>query len=179
MKQCKSCGLEKQLDQFHNSKASADGKQYNCKSCECKRSASWYARNKDKAVQLKKAYRDANKELIAQRKREYRAENYEEVKKREKTHQENNLHIYAKNSSKRRAKLANATPAWLTEDDDFIFNEIYEMRDIRSKDTGVIHHVDHIIPLQGEEACGLHVWWNLQLLPASENISKSNKVGGI
>lgn len=110
--------------------------------------------------------------------KQYKLDNREQILAYQKEYKQKYPHLNAKKEAKRRASKLNATPAWLTEDDDFIFNEIYEMRAIRSNDTGVTHHVDHIVPLQGKDACGLHVWWNMQLLPASENISKSNAVGG-
>ncbi len=67
-----------------------------------------------------------------------------------------------------------ATPKWLTPEQRKQIVDIYEhMRDCRVV-TGEDYHVDHIVPLRGENVCGLHVPWNLQVLPADVNISKSH-----
>lgn len=88
----------------------------------------------------------------------------------------NNSHWFKNNrakhnhkEAKRRAKQLNATPKWLTNEDWTKIKNMYE-----TCPEG--WHVDHIIPLQGKEVSGLHVPWNLQHLPAKENIIKGNKV---
>jgi len=78
-------------------------------------------------------------------------------------------------TAKRRAARLQATPDWLTDEQHWVIQEIYDLCVLRSDLTGVAHHVDHIVPLQGKTVCGLHVPWNLQVITATENCSKGNQ----
>ena len=82
----------------------------------------------------------------------------------------------AQRASKRRAAKVLACPKWLSNIDLAKIKSIYKMANNLSKKTGTKHHVDHIVPLQGKDVCGLHVPWNLQVLPAEENLRKYNKL---
>ncbi len=93
-------------------------------------------------------------------------------KKSSKRHYNRNKHAYTAKLAKRRAQKLKATPKWLTKDQLWLIQQFYAARQPG-------FHVDHIVPLQGENVCGLHVPWNLQILPAEENITKSNKFEAI
>ena len=82
----------------------------------------------------------------------------------------NNRDKYNAYLAKYRAKKLSATPKWLSKSQ-FLEIEAYYTK---AKSLGL--EVDHIIPLQGDNVCGLHVPWNLQLLTRQENASKSNKL---
>lgn len=73
----------------------------------------------------------------------------------------------------RRARKKNATPAWA---DTQRIKEVYKRAKRIGKCLGIRVQIDHIVPLQSDFVCGLHVPWNLQILTAELNVKKSNKV---
>ena len=74
-------------------------------------------------------------------------------------------------SRKRSERKRHATPHWLTSKDHSEIESFY----MRAKKMIEYSEVDHIVPLQGNNVCGLHVPWNLQILSRRANLSKGNR----
>lgn len=78
--------------------------------------------------------------------------------------------------AERRAAKNKATPPWLSPEQRAEILNLYELALSMFDKTGEKYHVDHIIPLNGELVSGLHVPWNLQVITASENCRKKNRL---
>jgi hypothetical protein len=105
-----------------------------------------------------KRYREAHVEQTRATTKKYRTENRGRL---------NALYM------KRYAQKKNAMPTWA---DQKAIAAFYTEARERTRTTGIVWHVDHIVPLQHKRVCGLHVEYNLQLLPAKENRVKSNSL---
>jgi hypothetical protein len=118
-------------------------------------------------------------EGYTKRHKDYARKNYlknkEKVDSKNKEWADKNPHKRVQYANKRRAAKVNATPSW---SEDNKISVIYEKAKWLESLTGLTYHVDHVIPLQGKNVCGLHVWANLQILEKKINIAKSNKLQG-
>lgn len=80
-------------------------------------------------------------------------------------------------SKKRKTAKKQRVLPWLTKQHFEEIEDFYTIAKMFQMYTGEQYHVDHIIPLQGKNVSGFHVPWNLQVIPARENLSKGNKHG--
>ena len=96
--------------------------------------------------------------------------NKEKEKARTKAYAKANRDKCNAHTAKYRSKKLNATPSWLTKEQLVEITAFYKKAKELEKVTGVKHHVDHIIPLQGKTVSGLHVPWNLEILTEEQHL---------
>ena len=167
------------------------GRTRTCKSCHKLRCKQYYLENKDRLKRKATTYYADNKDTALARVHAYRVANPDRIKQSHKTYYDKNAEacraasrawsrankaLGNSRSSYKRAKLRNATPSWLSKEDKQVMVGYYEMSQRLTKCLGIEHHVDHIYPLAGKNSSGLHVPWNLRVIPAKLNLSKSNKL---
>jgi hypothetical protein len=138
--------------------------------------AEWQRRNKEKVREYQARYKAAHPEKREAAIQSWRARNPETVKamsaragRKWATNNKGrrNASVKARQHAKRRAM-----PAWVDRESLVVF---YVEADRLSRETGIPHEVDHIVPLQSEVVCGLHVPANLQVIPRFTNRSKRNR----
>jgi hypothetical protein len=132
-------------------------KQYNRRENVKDKKNEWYEANKEHVM-------NAAKTRPIEVKREY-----------QKAWKERNTTWVRADTKARRRKHREATPKWLTKKEKAEIRQLYQIAIIMSKTTGEQYVVDHIVPLRGNDVCGLHVPWNLRVITQEENLKKSNK----
>lgn len=131
-----------------------------------------YLRNREKIRETaNKKYRENLEESRAKAREQSRKYKDQRLK-----YNRENPHLAAAYIAKRRAVKKERIPSWFGEFDRFVTMEAAELVKLREKATGIEWHIDHMIPLQGALASGLHCGKNLQVIPAYLNRSKSNKL---
>lgn len=196
LKTCATCKVAHELPRFGVHRRQADGLRRSCKDCEkaiarrsylkhqearkavaIGRAAAWRAvpgnaqRNRERALK----WYHTNPENQANAKA--RAKNWGELHKQQRD--ETGRQYREKNKPRRnahtrtyKARRLNATPAWANFER---IADFYEEAARLSIESGQSFEVDHVVPLQSETVCGLHVESNLMVIPAVLNRAKGNR----
>ena len=162
-----------------------------CVECKSYHKRQHYAKNSKKVSEYNKLHYIKNADKYREYQRQYRIDNADRLRKssREFTrkwriqnpeyqcqYQANNREKFHANVAKRRAAKLNRTLSHNKELTQFVMQEALQQSKDMEELFGVSFHVDHMIPMQALKVSGFHVWYNLQVLPASLNIGKGNRM---
>lgn len=141
----------------------------------------WNAINKKRSTLPKseaakaagRRYYERNKAQVIAR---AQARPLEDKQRYKKAHKQSNKEYYNVLTSLRKRRHKNATPKWLTYQQKQDIKALYMQAMTLTRITSMQYVVDHIIPLNSDVVCGLHVPWNLRVITQEENLKKSNKL---
>ena len=159
IKTCSKCEVEKPIGEFNKCNKAKDGYQYYCKVCSRKRGLVNYQRNRQARLDRFAARYAKDRDFYLRKAREHRRKNPQAIAV---------VQSAQRSPLTEKELFAGAERADVREETAFI----YRLCRLITNQTGVAHHIDHIIPLSKG---GVHREWNLRILPASENLSKADK----
>ena len=184
-KTCTQCLVSKALGEFQNDVRAKDGHKPYCRKCHKEykdankdktaaynvatkehrkiKAAKYFQENKDEIY----AYR--KKKEVAEQRKKYLKDNAEKIATQHKEWNSNNKGLVRSHRAKRRASIKQATVPWA---DIEAINKIYDDCVRLIEEYGIEYQVDHIVPLQHEQVCGLHWEGNLRIITREENQSK-------
>lgn len=147
-----------------------------CVVCCRNRAIAFQSKNPGKNAEAQARYRAKNPDKAREYEARRRSEAPDSVRAALRKYASNNPEKMTAKWSARRARKLNATPPWFGELDELVMLEAHDLAKRRQAATGIKWEVDHMIPLQARNACGLHVASNIQVIPATMNAAKCNKM---
>jgi len=191
MKLCVVCKAQKSFSEFYKRSSSPDGYRNDCKACRSANTLkNHFANHEAKKAKLREAYekrKAANPNLLsdwyaknrekdlANSKLAYQA-NAEKRKEYQRLWSKTNRGTANALSKRYKLKKINATPTWLSESQLLHIKCKYQLAAMLNIHGVEAWHVDHIVPIRGKDVCGLHVPWNLRVIPAKDNMTKGNRI---
>jgi|13_taG_2_1085334.scaffolds.fasta_scaffold00468_21 hypothetical protein len=143
------------------------------------------------ASDYKKKYSEKNKKIIKEKNAKYYIENKEKIKIRNKKWASNNKDLIKQKRKRYEKRHPDRCRARIAEtrfikkackkafkEDYKILKKFYKKAADLEKQLGYRFNVDHIIPINHPDVCGLHVSWNLQVLSEEHNLIKNNSFDG-
>ena len=174
LKRCCRCNTDKSLSEFGNNKRGSDGKQSVCKQCVSDISS---YRNNTPEVNYKNERKTCSKCGVEKLGKDFYLNKHvlgglnSSCKLCDREYASNNKGVGNAKNARRRAIKKKAIPKWYNKES---INLIYEECAKVTKETGIVHHVDHVVPLISKYVCGLHSSENLRVITGSENLHKFN-----
>jgi len=187
IKYCYKCQQTKPLDDFPKNKSKKDGLATECKPCKRLLDKIYFEKNTEKIRANVAKYRELNKEKskeaikksmlkkeekYKQLKKQWRELNAEKMRFYKQKYKKSNLSKVRESSASYRSFKLNAIPSWI---DKTKISCLYSVANMLNKYGTEKYHVDHIVPLRHKLVCGLHTYENLMVIPAKQNLQKSNK----
>lgn len=186
-KRCKTCKIDKSLEDFYDCPTAADGKRGTCKDCICERRRrsyaadaerykddvkEWRTKNPNRVKEYERRYRQRNKRKSRERVRQWRKDNPEKWKEQQRRALAKQKEEGWPNAYRRRAREMGAFVEDVNKVDVFInslgFCGICGFEVKFEKMT-----IDHIVPLARG---GLHCYANVQAAHAFCNRVKGSKL---
>lgn len=202
-KRCCRCLAQKQLHQFHKCNRASDGLNPRCAPCQAaavrqcfdaklakglpivsivqakaalERKRRYYKANPEKHRLLSASNRKNNPVKTQASSKASRAKRPEATRAYANNYYRENSEILkprgAAQTMKHNAAKVAGMPTWASK---AAIQLVYVEAARLTASTGVLHQVDHIVPIVSKTVCGFHVENNLQILTKTENIKKGNR----